>query len=114
MYRRLSLLLLAATMAGGISAAVNDWENPQVFAEGRLTPRATAFPYPSDAEAIKGDHASSPWFMSLNGKWAFKFSPKPADRPADFYKSGYDTSSWDSIPGTVKLGIAGIWHPHIY
>jgi len=111
MYRRLSLLLLAATMAGGISAAVNDWENPQVFAEGRLTPRATAFPYPSGAEAIKGDHASSPWFMSLNGKWAFKFSPKPADRPADFYKSGYDTSSWDSIPVPSNWELQGYGTP---
>lgn len=111
MYRRLSLLLLAATMAGGISAAVNDWENPQVFAEGRLAPRATAFPYPSGAEAIKGDHASSPWFMSLNGKWAFKFSPKPADRPADFYKSGYDTSSWDSIPVPSNWELQGYGTP---
>lgn len=108
---RLSSLLLTTAIAVNVSAAVNDWENPEVFATGRLAPRATAFPYPSPAEALKGDAPSSPYFMSLNGKWAFKFSPKPADRPADFYKPGYDTSTWDSIPVPSNWEIQGYGTP---
>lgn len=109
MYRLSSMLLAVAISANAL--AVNDWENPGVFAEGRLAPRATAFPYATPEEALKGDHADSPYFMSLNGKWAFKFSTKPADRPADFYKPGYDHSSWDSIPVPSNWEMEGYGTP---
>ena len=109
MYRLSSLLLSVAVAAS--AAAVNDWENPAMFAEGRLAPRATAFPYASTAEALKGDHASSPYFLSLNGKWAFKFSAKPAERPDGFYRVGYDTSAWDSIPVPSNWEMQGYGTP---
>ncbi len=76
----------------------NDWENPAVFAVGREPVRATAFPYPSVKEAIGNNYQESPWFMSLNGSWKFHFSKKPADRPADFYRTDFDTSEWADIP----------------
>ena len=93
------LLCGAAVVASGAfkAAAANDWENPAVFAEGRLQPRATAFPYAGKQGALEGKHSASPYFRSLNGTWKFHFSPRPAERPADFYKPGYDTSAWDNI-----------------
>ena len=99
----LAALLLPA-MSLTMSAA-EDWENPGKFAEGRLPHRATAYPYPSAADALKGDFAASPWYESLNGKWKFHYSHKPADRPQDFYKTDYDTSSWAEInvPGNWEM-----------
>lgn len=96
---------VAAISALFVSAASPDWENPQVFAEGRLAPRATAYPYQSTQEAINGNRAESPYFMSLNGKWKFKYSPKPADRPVEFYENGYSTDLWDEIdvPGNWEM-----------
>lgn len=91
----ISLIGLAA--AGCAVAATPDWENPGVFAVNREYPRATAYPYPSVADALKGNHAASPYVIDLNGKWKFKWVAKPADRPADFYKNGYDLSGWDEI-----------------
>jgi len=93
------ILLAAALCAAcaGSAAAVNDWENPAVFAEGRLAPRATAYPYADKASARDGHHEASPYFRSLNGTWKFMFSARPSARPADFYKPGYDTSAWDDI-----------------
>lgn len=87
------------------SMAAEDWENPGVFAQGRLPYRATAYPYPSAADALKGDFNASPWYESLNGKWKFHYSQKPADRPADFYRTDYDTSSWGEItvPGNWEM-----------
>lgn len=86
-------------------SAAEDWENPGVFAQGRLPHRATAYPYPSAADALKGDFKASPWYESLNGKWKFHYSEKPADRPQDFYLPGYDTSSWADItvPGNWEM-----------
>ncbi|MDE5983572.1 MAG: hypothetical protein K2G92_10755, partial [Duncaniella sp.] len=54
----ISLIGLAA--AGCAVAATPDWENPGVFAVNREYPRATAYPYPSAADALKGNHAASP------------------------------------------------------
>ncbi|MDE6417995.1 MAG: beta-galactosidase, partial [Duncaniella sp.] len=95
--KRLPLLLLAACSMLGAHGS-NDWENPQVFAIDRLAPRATAYPYPSAEEARVGMHKNSPYFLSLNGKWAFKYSPTPAERPVDFYEHWYNAWGWDSIP----------------
>jgi len=94
--------------ASAICAQTPDWENPEVFAIGREPVRATAFPYPTAAEALAGNHEASPWFKSLNGMWKFHFSPKPADRPTDFYKENYDTKSWAEIP------VPSNWEMHGY
>ena len=97
-----SILFASVAVVASITAAANDWENPAVFAEGRLAPRATAHPYDSKDAAREGDYEASPYYRSLNGTWKFRFSPKPADRPADFYKAGYDTSAWDDKIGRAS------------
>ncbi len=92
------------------ATAAEDWENPGKFAEGRLSHRATAYPYPSSAEALKGDFKASPWYESLNGKWKFHYSQKPSDRPKDFYLTDYDTSEWADItvPGNWEMQGYGV------
>lgn len=92
-------------------AANNDWENPEVFSVGREMPRATAFPFPSVESALGGDYQTSPYYMSLDGKWAFRFSAKPEMRPAEFYRTGADLSSWDSIPVPSNWEIEGYGTP---
>ncbi len=43
--------------------------------------------------------------QSLNGQWSFCFSRNAKSRPIDFYKEGYDVSSFDKImvPGHIEL-----------
>lgn len=95
---RLILSIALAALTIPVVSAVNpDWENPKVFAEGRLAPRATAYPYATAEAAVAGKFDASPYYKSLNGQWKFKYSENPSDRPADFYKKGYDTSSWNDI-----------------
>ena len=98
----IAIAFAAATLT---ASAAEDWENPGKFAEGRLPHRATAYPYPSASEALKGDFKASPWYESLNGKWKFHYSSKPVDRPKDFYLTNYDTSAWDEInvPGNWEM-----------
>lgn len=106
-------LLCGATAAHPVAADDNrpDWENPEVFAVGREPVRATAFPYPTAAMALTNNPAESPWFKSLNGMWKFNFSKRPADRPADFYKPGYDTSKWAEIPVPSNWEMQGYGTP---
>ena len=90
-----ALLTLAGTQASG---AAPEWEDPSAFAIGREPVRATAFPYPSTAEALTCDHEASPWYKSLNGLWKFHFSKNPESRPTEFYSTDFDDTSWADIP----------------
>jgi beta-galactosidase len=43
--------------------------------------------------------------LSLNGKWKFNWVPNADERPVDFYKVGYNDSSWKdfTVPGIWEL-----------
>ncbi len=103
----LPLVLLGAlgVPCAGVMAATPEWENPAIFAEGRLEPRATAVPYAASEQALNANPAESPYVMSLNGTWKFKYSDNPDTRPADFYKKGYSVNAWDDItvPGNWEM-----------
>ncbi len=98
--KNIAKTLVAATIAavcGSGAMLAGDWENPSVFAEGRLAPRATFYPYATVQQARENYLLASPYVRSLNGKWKFHFATKPADSPEDFYRPDYDTSAWDDI-----------------
>lgn len=74
-----------------------DWENPAVFARGKLPARATGFPFESRALALAGDRGKSQRFLSLNGAWKFAFSPDADHLPGGFERPDYDVSAWKTI-----------------
>lgn len=86
------------------TSSKNDWENPHVFAINKEPGHATYIPF-ADVNEMQNDPAyRKPWlrtnssrYMLLNGQWKFRWSKQPEDRPASFYKNGYDVSSWDNI-----------------
>ncbi|RTZ02537.1 DUF4981 domain-containing protein [Flavobacterium sp. RSP49] len=88
----------------------NDWENPEVFQINREPARAAFLPFADEASAIADDYTRSPWFMSLNGKWKFNWSPTPDERPKDFFKKDFNTTNWKEItvPSNWELGGYGI------
>ena len=90
--------------------AVNDWENPRVFAINKEAPHATFIPFPELSQALSSEPKKSPWYRSLNGRWKFNWVPKPADRPLDFWRPDYDDSRWAEIevPANWELNGYGI------
>ncbi len=93
-----------------INAETPDWENPEVFGRNKEPGHCTLMPYPDFETALVGTRKASPYHKSLNGSWKFKWVPKPADRPRNFYKEEYDVSSWDEIavPSNWELQGYGI------
>lgn len=87
------------------SKVQNDWENETVFAVNKEDGHSTFIPF-ADSRSMKSDPTYLyPWertvssrYMLLNGTWKFNWVKQPSDRPADFYKPGYDVSGWDEIP----------------
>ncbi|HXY69515.1 MAG TPA: glycoside hydrolase family 2 TIM barrel-domain containing protein [Gemmatimonadales bacterium] len=85
-----------------------DWDNPRVVHRNTEPPRASFTAFPTEAQALadgpiapfwQTDHpTTSPWYRSLNGQWKFHYSPRPADRPVDFWRTDFDDRAWPRIP----------------
>lgn len=84
--------------------AVAEWERPQIFREGAEPMHATFAGFETRADALARDPARSRYHLSLDGDWRFRLSPDPESRPADFYRPGYDVSSWGTmkVPGILQ------------
>ena len=86
-----------------------EWEDLGVIGINKERGRCSSFPYP-DREAALADDRSA-FTLSLNGSWRFHWVRRPADRPADFHKPGYDSSGWDRIAVPSNMEIAGYGIP---
>lgn len=84
------------------------WENPRINGINRLPAHATFYSYPDIDKALENERRQAIGFQSLNGTWKFSFAPNPGNSPKDFYKEGFDTSSWDNIP------VPSNWELHGY
>ena len=93
----LASLLFTAALTGVSAKDRLEWEDPAVNQIGVEQPRATFFSYPT-VDAAKTMDRTNASFQLLNGDWKFSWAPKPADRPADFYKLDYKDQDWDMIP----------------
>jgi beta-galactosidase len=80
-----------------VDPARADWENPAVYARGKLPASATGFPFESRERALAGHRTQSSRFLLLNGDWKFAFSPDADRLPAGFERPDYDVSAWKSI-----------------
>jgi beta-galactosidase len=88
---------LFVAAAGTDSRGLNDYENPKALGLNKEEPHATFTPFPKFT-SLANIEGESPWRVSLNGQWKFRWSPRPAERPADFWNPEYDVSGWKDIP----------------
>ncbi|WP_281297528.1 glycoside hydrolase family 2 TIM barrel-domain containing protein [Flavobacterium limnophilum] len=88
----------------------NDWENLAIFQINREPARAAFLPYADESSAIADDYTRSPWFLTLDGKWKFNWSPTPDESPKDFFKTDFNTTNWKEItvPSNWELQGYGI------
>lgn len=112
MKKHLLLTLFATSVlnANAQNESIPDWENPEVFAVNKEDTRATSIPYPSTDLAIKNTYTSSPYYQLLNGSWKFKWLPKVAEVPANFYQENYNIADWVDmpVPGNWEFNRYGI------
>ena len=85
-----------------MQADLNWLTDPTVFRVNRLDAHSDHVCYASDGEARLGRTSLR---QSLDGMWSFAWSPKPAARPADFWREGFDDSDFGTIrvPGHMEL-----------
>ena len=85
-----------------------EWESPENLALNKEQPHAYFFPCQDLESARKVLPENSKFWQSLNGDWKFHWAPDPDSRPADFYQTNYDVTSWDVIPVPSSWNIYGI------
>lgn len=97
----LTLLCFAAGCARvtvtSVSPDVPDWENQHIVQRNRLPARATFIPYPDEEMAQTCNPEISPYRLSLNGAWKFHWSPRPQERPVNFFRPDYSAAAWETI-----------------
>ena len=84
------------------------WKDQNVFTMGTIGHHCTHVPYPDAESAMLGlnniakagcnPFEESPWFRSLNGTWAFRWTEHAGQRPEGFQETDVDDSSWQKIP----------------
>ncbi|WP_455585007.1 glycoside hydrolase family 2 TIM barrel-domain containing protein [Bacteroides sp.] len=90
--------------------AKEPWETPAINQINREKPRASYFAFESAELAMQNDKYASSRFLSLDGKWKFKFVKDLNLRPLDFYRTDFDDLEWEefSVPGIWELNGYGI------
>ena len=103
-----------AVMDSALSvAATHDWENPAVNSRNRMPAATYAMPLADEKVALSDAlEFDTPWKMSLNGAWKFRWSGDPARRPFKFWKDDYDVSGWETIDVPSCVELRGYGMPH--
>ena len=90
--------LFAAPLPSGPGAPFpGELETPSLYGINRLPPHAFYVPQATLGGAVKGEREGSPWYLSLDGTWRFRYVAHPAERPVGFWRDDADLSGWDSI-----------------
>jgi len=103
--------LFALVLSMSFQPPLPDWEDPEVLGINKLPPRATAWPYASEAQAKLCDKSKSPFIQSLNGKWKFHWVGSPVSRPKAFHEESFDDTTWSTIEVPSCWEISGYGIP---
>ncbi len=96
-----------------------EWNNLEKTQVNREPAYVVSIPFASELEAQTIQTENSPYHLSLNGTWKFKWVNSPAIRPKDFYKTDFDVNGWDDIQVPATWQMEGVrkgkaWDPPVY
>ena len=110
----LQISLIVCFSFHGSAQNLKEWQTPQIIKQNKEAAHATLVPFASVEDALNLERHESPFYQSLNGKWKFKWSEKPAARPENFYQTNFDVSGWDEISVPSNWQMQGYGYPHYY
>lgn len=89
-----------------------EWNNnPDIFQLNRQQAHSYMMPFKTESEALSKEHASSPYYRSLNGTWKFAFAETPDQRIQHFYEANYDSNNWADMPVPSHWQLQGYDYP---
>jgi len=109
-HRFLCLLMIVGLPINPIQALDQpvELENPEIFQINREPARCSGIPYATREQAKTHQIETSSYYRLLSGSWKFHWVSSSADRPADFFKPGFDAAGWVDFP------VPGLWELNGY
>ena len=94
------IALLLVFLRGGMLSAqeIPEWQDVKVTGVNKEHGRATFTTVDGDGEAYR---------LSLNGKWKFRLSDRPATRPEKFFLPSFNVRKWKEIPVPANWEMQG-------
>jgi beta-galactosidase len=108
----ISMSILFSTEAMTTATLPPEIEDPECIGINKEPAHATLMPYGNLKEALTSKRHDSSFCQSLNGMWKFNWAADPNQRPIDFYKTDFDTSSWKEIPVPANWQVLGYGTPY--
>ena len=111
--KRIGFCTLALLSIAAMGQTLKEWDDVSVTQLNRLRAHALDIPV-GDATAASEAYTptnaleASPWFLSLNGTWKFRWVGEPSQASNTFYTDGFDASSWDEIEVPSAWQVYGI------
>lgn len=94
-----SVAVMMSAFSASYAQTGQEWQTIDAYRDGQIDPHALVVPYKTnDVKAISSmEFDKSPYYLDLNGKWKFKWTKNPAQRPVGFQAPEYNVSGWDEI-----------------
>ena len=83
------------------------WRQPEHTGLNRLPMRSPLVAFPDEGSARQGDPARSPWYRSLDGRWAFTLVARPEDVTARHVSAATDDRGWRRIDVPANWTLQG-------
>ncbi|MBQ7494826.1 MAG: discoidin domain-containing protein [Bacteroidaceae bacterium] len=98
-----------------LSQTLTEWDNVSVTNLNRLRAHTLDIPVASVSEAAAAYTPTnaleaSPWFLSLNGTWKFKWVGTPEQAHKTFFQDSFNASGWDDIEVPSSWQVYGLRH----
>lgn len=110
MKKTITTLLSIVCAFNVLAQSGDEWNNVNVTSVNREKAHTLSIPCGAVSEVRSGCLENSPWFISLNGTWKFKWVPRPGAAPQGFENEGYDDRQWDDIAVPSSWQVYGLRH----
>lgn len=98
------LLPLLLTSVATLAQTGNEWDDVSINSLKRETAHTLSIPIAETGQAME----ESPYFLSLDGVWKFKWVALPSKKPKGFEEPSFDVSGWDDIDVPSSWQVYGI------
>ena len=110
MKKTITTLLSIVCAFNVLAQSGDEWNNVNVTSVNREKAHTLSIPCGAVSEVRSGCLENSPWFISLNGTWKFKWVSRPGAAPQGFENEGYDDRQWDDIAVPSSWQVYGLRH----
>lgn len=85
-----------------------EWQSQYAIGKNKVTPHAYVLPYADEGAVRERNHYDSPYYLSLNGKWKFRWVRNPENRSKEFFQTDFFVGNW------ADINVPGNWERQGY